>query len=231
LNHKSKNLLAIIPARGGSKRLPRKNILDAAGRPLIAWTISAAYTSKAVNSVVLSTEDDEIIEAARAWGCETVYRRPDNLAHDKSSSLDVVLHVLERFPGFEYVALLQPTSPLRNGLDIDNAFSLLKSAKATTCVSICEAKESPYWMYFLNKHNSIAKILPDLPGDQRRQALPNVYTLNGAIYLAKIDWLLKAKTFIDESTIGYVMPQERSIDIDTAEDFQVAIQLLNKNNL
>lgn len=164
MHQKSKNLLAIIPARGGSKGLPRKNILEVAGKPLIAWTISAANESKAVDCLVLSTEDSAIIETAKAWGCQNTHHRPDNLACDETTSMEVVLHVLERYSDFEYVVLLQPTSPLRNGLDIDNAFSLLKSSNATSCVSICEVEESPFWMYFLDEKNAIAKVIPE-PGE------------------------------------------------------------------
>lgn len=120
-------VLALITARGGSKGLPRKNVLQVAGRPLIAWTIEAALKSNIVDRVVLSSDDNEIIETAKSWGCSVPFRRPAHLANDTASSMQVVLHALEQLPGFDYVILLQPTSPLRTASDIDAAFHELKS--------------------------------------------------------------------------------------------------------
>jgi N-acylneuraminate cytidylyltransferase len=212
-------VLALIAARGGSKGLPRKNVLMAGGRPLIAWTIAAAREAAMVSRVVLSSDDDEIIAVAKTWGCEAPFRRPAELAGDSSSSMDVVLHALEQLPGYEHLLLLQPTSPLRTGRDIDAAFALMQERGAPSCVSVCEAEQSPFWMYRLDEAQRMVSLLAPKPDVSRRQDLPPVYVLNGAIYVARCDWLQERRSFIGAETVAYRMPVERSIDIDTAADF------------
>jgi CMP-N,N'-diacetyllegionaminic acid synthase len=213
-------LLAVIPARGGSKGLPRKNILRVKNIPLIAWTIIAAHKSKVVDRLVVSSDDDDIIDAAVKWECEVPFRRPIELSTDTASSIEVILHAVEQLPGYEYVAILQPTSPLRTGDDIDDAFSMLLESGAPSCVSICESKESPYLMHALNVNGRINSLLEPLNGVTRRQDLPKSYILNGAIYIARVDWLIESKTFVTAETVGYVMPVERSIDIDNEIDLE-----------
>ena len=215
------NVLAIIPARGGSKGLPRKNLLEAGGLPLIAWTIAAAQNSEVIGRLILSSDDDEIMSTAKAFGCEVPFRRPVELSGDSASSIDVVLHALRELPRFDYVVLLQPTSPLRTNVDIDAAFSLMMQKGAPSCVSVCEAQQTPYWMYRLDEHGVLFHLLPPPQGVVRRQDLPETYVLNGAIYIARCDWLLEHRSFIGEGTLAYKMPLERSIDIDTADDFEL----------
>lgn len=212
-------LIAIITARGGSKGLPRKNVLAVAGKPLIAWTIDAALKSKSVNQTVLSSDDDEIIKTAMEWGCSAPFRRPVQLASDEASSIDVVLHALDQFPQYEFVVLLQPTSPLRSSEDIDAAFKLMQINGAPSCVSVCEVEQSPYWMYRLTEEGRLEKLLPEKTTATRRQDLPSVYMLNGAIYIARVDWLRETKTFLGEGCVAYRMPIERSLDIDTKDEF------------
>jgi CMP-N,N'-diacetyllegionaminic acid synthase len=223
--NKSK-VLALITARGGSKGLPRKNVLTAAGKPLIAWTVDAALTASSVSHVVLSTDDDEIMNAAAAAGCKIPFRRPAELATDEASSMDVVLHALKELPGYDFVALLQPTSPLRTGTDIDAAFQLMNARNAPACVSVTEVDQSPYWMYELAEDDRLRSLLPPLQSVTRRQDLPSVCTLNGAIYIAKVEWLLKSRNFLGPETVAYKMPKSRSIDIDNALDFQQFCQLV-----
>lgn len=218
---RTKRNLALITARGGSKGLPRKNVLPAGGKPLIAWTIQAAIESTTVDAVVLSSDDDEIIETAVAWGCSVPFRRPAHLANDTASSIDVVMHALDQLPGFEYIILLQPTSPLRAAVDIDAAFRLLERSGAPSCVSVCETDQSPYWMYQLNEDRSLRNLMPQQPTAMRRQDLPPVYVLNGAIYIAEIEWLRRSKRFVTPDTVAYVMSKHNSIDIDTPEDFEI----------
>lgn len=227
----NKRVLAIIPARGGSKGLPRKNILPVNGRPLIAWTITAAKDSEAIDTLVLSSEDDEIIEVAKEWGCEVFFRRPDELAMDKSKSVDVVLHSIKELPGYEYVMLLQPTSPLRLSSDIDAAFSLMRKSGATSCVSVCEVSQSPYLMHFLSENYKLTGVMPAFEGINRRQDLPPIYMLNGAIYIAKIDQFLISKSFLNLDTVGYEMPIERSIDIDSPKDFEEFVRTVQNNEM
>jgi N-acylneuraminate cytidylyltransferase len=218
---KAKKSLALITARGGSKGLPRKNVLIAGGKPLVEWTVEAAISAECVGRVVLSSDDDEIMAAARAAGCDIPFCRPAHLANDMASSIDVVLHALDQLPGFEYVVLLQPTSPLRTAADIDAAFALMLERVAPSCVSVCEADQSPYWMYRLADDNKLQRLLPEMEGIKRRQDLPPIYVLNGAIYIARIDWLRANKNFVGAETVAYPMPKERSLDIDTAEDFEI----------
>lgn len=213
-------VLALIPARGGSKGLPRKNVLVAGGRPLIGWTIAAAQASHVVDTTVLSSDDEEIMAAARSCGCAVPFRRPDELASDTASTMDVVLHALDQLPSYEYLVLLQPTSPLRTAADIDAAFELMVRSGAPSCVSVSGVEQSPYWMYRVGADDRLSAVLPVPEGVTRRQDLPAIYTLNGAIYIARIDWLRRVRSFVGAETVAYRMPAERSIDIDTREDFE-----------
>lgn len=215
----STKVLALITARGGSKGLPRKNVLLAGGKSLLAWTVDAAISAECVDRVVLSSDDHEIMDAARAAGCDVPFCRPAHLATDVATSIDVVLHALDQLPGYGYVVLLQPTSPLRIAADIDAAFELMLEKGVPSCVSVTEVEQSPYWMYRVTDENRLQRLLPNLEGGTRRQDLPPIYALNGAIYVARIDWLKKTKSFVGDETIAYQMPRERSIDIDTPDDF------------
>ena len=223
-------VLAVIPARGGSKGLVRKNILDLAGIPLIAWTIEAAKRSKYIDRVVLSSDDDEIMAVAKHYGCEVPFRRPSALASDDAASLDVLFHAMEKVPGYDYVILLQPTSPLRTSTDIDSAFEMMMSSGVNGCVSVCEVAKSPFWMYSLDKNNLLSKLLPLPLGGHRRQSLPASYELNGAMYLAKIESLYIDKSLIPEQTIAYEMSRDRSIDIDCLLDLQKCEEYLDKES-
>lgn len=224
-----RRVLALIPARGGSKGLPGKNILPVAARPLLAYTVDAGRGSRFVDRLVLSSDDDAIIAAARNCGCEVPFRRPHALASDTATAVDVVLHALDQLPGFEVVVLLQPTSPLRNASDVDEACRLFESSGAPACVSVCPAEQSPYWMYRLGTNDILEPILETPSGVTRRQDLPPVFVLNGAIYVADSDWLRKTGTFVTRDTVGYVMPASRSIDIDTAEDFASFRKAINED--
>ena len=220
--------LAIIPARGGSKGLLRKNLREASGRPLIAWTILAAQSSTLIDHTVLSSDDNEIITAAKQWNCDVPFKRPANLAQDTTSSLEVVLHAISELPGFDYVVLLQPTSPLRSSDDIDSAISLMIHKGAQSCVSLCETSESPFLMRTIREDGSISNVVTAAQEATRRQDLPSTYLLNGAIYIAQIDWLLKNNTFLNNETIGFVMPKDRSIDIDSLDDFNRFKEVIEK---
>ena len=213
-------VLGVIPARGGSKGLPRKNILSAAGRPLIAWTVDAGLKSSVVDKLIVSSDDDEIISIAVQLGCVAPFKRPTWLSSDTASSIDVVTHALDQLPPYDYVVLLQPTSPLRSAGDIDAAFALMREHSCPACVSVSLVDMSPYWMYTLTGDSRLAKIVDMPKGVTRRQDLPPVYALNGAIYIAQVDWLRANGSFVSADTVAYEMPSERSIDIDTAQDFE-----------
>ena len=215
----ARKVLAVIPARGGSKGLPGKNIAPVAGRPLLAWTAAAALAARAIDRVVASSDDDAILAAARACGVEPL-RRPAELATDSAATIDAVLHALDACPGHDVVVVLQPTSPARTAADIDAAFERFAASGAPACVSVCEAEQSPYWMFRLDAGQTLRPIV-DAPAEAtRRQDLPAVYALNGAIYIADAGWLRTSRAFIGPATVAHVMPAERSIDIDTASDLE-----------
>lgn len=219
-------VLGIIPARGGSKGVPRKNLRPLAGKPLLAWSIEAGKRAACIDRLVLSSDDDEIMTVARQHGCEVPYRRPVHLAADSSPTIDVVLDLLDFLPeSYGYVVLLQPTSPLRSAADIDHAAATCSRLNAPACVSVVPAERSPYWMYTVGADGTMTAVLPQPPGT-RRQDLPAIYTLNGAVYVARCDWLRQYRKFSGHGSVAYVMPPERSIDIDTDLDFVLAAAIL-----
>lgn len=214
-------VLAVIPARGGSKGVPRKNLRMVGGRPLIAWTIAQALAAPSLDRVIVSSEDEEILAVARTWGAETPFVRPQALSADTTPGVDPVLHALEALPGHDYVVLLQPTSPLRSAADIEGCLEHLHACAAPCCVSVSMAAHSPYWMFWMAPSSRLHPVL-DGPAPLRRQDLPPAYALNGAVYAARTSWLQQHRSFLSTDTVGYLMPAERSLDIDTEEDFQQA---------
>lgn len=221
--------MALIPARGGSKGLPGKNIRPLKGKPLIGWSIEAARASRYVSRIVVSSDDEEILAVARDQGAETPFRRPASLAGDATPGMDVVLHALDQLAGFEWVVLLQPTSPLRLSADIDAAIEQCLKTNAPACVSVCEAPASPWWMFEVGAECRMRSFLPAEQRPVRRQDLPDLYALNGAVYVAKTEWLRTSRSFLTEETVAYVMPPARSVDIDTLFDFQLAECLLENH--
>jgi len=225
-------ILAIIPARGGSKSVPRKNIKILAGKPLLAWSIEEANKSQYIDRLVLSSEDAEIISIAREWGCEVPFIRPADLARDETPGVTPVLHAIHAIEGqYDYIVLLQPTSPLRTVDDIDACIRYCIQEGAPVCVSVCAVDVSPYWMYTFNEHNRLTPLMQSKSLIERRQNLPPVYKLNGAVYVARTDYLLKEKHFITDETIAYIMPDERSWDIDNEIDFLICALLKSKSLL
>ncbi|MBO2534272.1 cytidylyltransferase domain-containing protein [Rummeliibacillus suwonensis] len=224
----SPKILAIIPARGGSKGVPRKNIKLLVGKPLIAWTIEEAKKSKYISKLILSSEDDEIINVAKEYDCEVPFKRPIELAQDNTPGIDTILHAIKQCPGYDYIILLQPTSPLRTSEDIDDFISYFINQNVNACVSVCEPSKSPYWMYQLGTSNNLIPLLKENASISRRQDLPKAYALNGALYIANIEWIKQTKNFVTDETVAYVMPVNRSYDIDTIDDFQICEYLLEK---
>jgi CMP-N-acetylneuraminic acid synthetase len=216
-------ILGLIPARGGSKGIPRKNVRLIAGKPLIAWTIEAALAARALDRVVVTTDDPEIAAVASAHGAEVPFLRPAELARDDTPGINPVLHALDVLPGFDSVVLLQPTSPLRTADDIDAAVAVASIAQRANVVSVTEAAHAG-WNFAMDS----AGILDIVPGDiaTRRQDLPKQFALNGAIYFAASDRLRAERSFLTPGTIGYPMPAERSVDIDALLDWRIAEMLL-----
>jgi len=221
------SVLAVIPARGGSKGLPGKNIRELRDRPLIAWSIVEALKSVHVTRVVVSTDDPEIASVARQWGAEVPFMRPADLASDDAPGVAPALHAIGHFPEYDWVLLLQPTSPLRTAADIDECIDLALRLEAPSVVSVCEARDNPNWMFHLGADGVM---LPITEGDVKlqRQSLDATFSLNGALYLAQTAWINSERAFISPQTIGFVMPLERSVDIDTELDWQWAEFLLQK---
>ena len=223
-------VLYIIPARVGSKGLPNKNIKLLAGIPLIAYSIKAALNSNFKGCVNVSTDDDKIATIAKEYGADVPFIRPAELAQDSSSTVDVIVHALEYYKShgvtFEIIVLLQPTSPLRNHSDIENCIELLKKNNADAVVSVCENEHHPLWSNELPPDGSMKNFLREEIKGKNRQQLPKSYRLNGAVYVSKVDVFLKHKGFIHEGTYAFVMPQDRSVDIDTEIDFKLAELLL-----
>ncbi len=220
--------LGIIPARSGSKGLPNKNIKLLKGKPLLAWTIEEALSSKYLEQVIVSTDSSEIAQIAINYGALVPFLRPKNLATDESPTVDTVLDLIKKLPNYDYVVLLQPTSPLRTVEDIDSAIDIVKTAKAKALVSVCESDESPYWMYKMNANNILSPLVEATESISRRQDLPKSYTVNGAIYVAHTDYLLKNKSFFGAETLGYVMEKEKSFDIDSADDFKEVEMIIER---
>jgi CMP-N,N'-diacetyllegionaminic acid synthase len=221
-------VLALIPARGGSKGVPGKNIRPVGGRPLIAWSIAAAKASRYVDRTVLSSDDQGIIDAARSFGCDAPFTRPAELATDEADSMSVVRHAMTVLPErYDYLVLLQPTSPMRLAQDIDRAIERCVNSGAPACVSVCEPDKSPYWMFRAGKGDVLEPLLAAEIPDRRQQA-PAVLALNGAVYVARTDHLAGGGAFLAPGTIGYVMPTERSFDIDTELDLRIVDFLLHQ---
>jgi len=229
----NKRILAVIPARGGSKRLPRKNVLNLAGKPLIAWTIEAASGSKYIDRVVVSTDDQEIAVISKKYGADVPFMRSDVLATDEATSIDVVLNTLEQLEIsgniYEYVMLLQPTSPLRTAEHINQAIEFLQSKNADSVVSVSPVAHPIEWMNTLPADRSMSNFFPSEIENKRSQDFPKRYRLNGAIYLNQVKVLMRSGSLIN-CGIGYayVMDEQDSIDIDNDVDFIMADVILRK---
>jgi len=220
--HNDKTFLAIIPARGGSKRLPNKNILPLAGKPLLAWSIEAALNSEYIDKVIVSSDDKEILNVSKEWAVETI-ERPKVLATDDAKTVDVVLDIIYKLNNaYDYIVLLQPTSPLRKEKHIDEAIELLFKKNADAIVSVCEAEYSPLWCNILPENGDMSGFLKEEIKNKRSQDLPKYYRINGAIYICKRAKLLAEKTFFIKKRIyAYIMDWYASIDIDNEFDFKI----------
>lgn len=231
--YKGKKIIALIPARGGSKGLPGKNVKPLMGKPLIAWTIEQAKESNYLDKIVVSTDDESIVEISRDYGAEVPFMRPGSIAGDKSPTIDTIMHALDFFKDrgevFDYLALLEPTSPLRNHGDIDNAIALLidNEHKADSLVSVGNIHL---------EHPSIMKIIRDgyaKPYEfmakriTHRQDLERVYFPYGVIYLSKVNQLLSAKTFYTEHTIPYEIERWQNYEVDDLFDFICIEAIMN----
>lgn len=231
----NEKIIAIIPARGGSKRVPKKNIKPLNGKPLIYYSINSALQSQHFDKIIVSTDDEEIKEISIKFGAEIV-ERPSNLAEDDSSTIDVIFHVLDVLKKKSYeptlLVLIQPTSPLRDNEDIDNAIRLFLKSKCDILMSVSESKHPPFWCFKLEE--GLLKPIFDIKYlSIRSQDLEKTYEPNGAIFIVRPKDLKLNKSFYSENTIPFIMPSEKSVDIDDEFDFMIAeliMQRLPKKN-
>ncbi len=225
--------LAVIPARGGSKRLKKKNIRRVLQGPLLKYTLDAAEDSDLVDEAIVSSDSPEIAKIARQCGGQVLFERPSELATDTASNYDVLRHAVgwweENRGPVDVAVLLQPTSPLRSAEDIDECIRLFKRAKPDAVVSVAPASPPPWWVVTLDSENRPKAVVERK--DQfrtRKQDLPDTYVPNGAVYVLKRNFLMAGHTAFEGDTRCFVMPRERSIDVDEETDLILVRELLRR---
>ena len=229
MNLKTK-IFAIIPARGGSKGIPGKNIKALNGKFLICHTIGEALKSKHLDKVFVSTDDPLIAKISKKCGAKII-DRPAELAEDESPTIDAIFHAMDAIKDasdYDVIILLQPTSPLRNAADIDTSFDIFMKTDCDSVISMCKVEHSPYWC-FKYEGDKFKPLFGDKCLKMRRQELPDVYRPNGAIYITTIKNLYKNNGFYCDKIVPYIMPPERSIDIDEEIDFKLAQLLIQED--
>lgn len=230
-------------AKGSSRRVPRKNIKPLGGKPLITWTIEEAKKANSLDGFLVSTDDDEIAEISRNAGASVPFKRPSELSEDKdgkeTDSSWVLKHALEWYEQtnnkrVSHIVCLQPTSPFRTADDINSCIQIAKQTNADTVISVCKAKQNPFWCFEFNSVSQQLRSFMDIPlqGDNLiSQNLPLILYPNGAIYVTRRDWILNGRIY-GEKIFGFLMPEERSVDIDDELDFIICnalIEPLKKN--
>ena len=224
-------VIAIIPARGGSKGLPKKNIISLGNKPLIAWSIEAALSSKFITNVIVSSDDTDILKVANNCGAQT-HLRSASLASDNAKTEPVLVEVLSylesKNQNFDYLVLLQPTSPLRTASDIDEAFTMLIDKKATSLISVKEPESNPLKSFVLNEEGYMQGIVNNDFPFMPRQALPKVFYPYGAIYIVAVPYFKKLEKLFSDKTISYLMSADKSVDIDTKADILRAEKIMKE---
>lgn len=229
-------VLGIIPARGGSKGLPRKNILPLCDRPLMAWTISQAAASKRLTRCVVSSEDQEIIEVAKAWGADVPFLRPKEYARDDSPTWEAVIHALtyleERGETYDAIVMLEPTSPLRKPEDIDHAITqFLAHPTCDSLVSVGQVHMEHPRIVKRIESGFVKPYLPETDSVYRRQQLEPAYFPYGVIYIATREFYLRAKCFYGDRTIPYVLDRWQNYEVDDHDDLTVCEAMMQKHLL
>lgn len=230
--YKDKRILAIIPARGGSKGLPGKNIKKMCGKPLIAWSIEHAQKSKYVDEIFISTDSREIADVAEKFGVMVPEMRPAELAHDTTPSSEFIVYTLEKKKKegklFDYFILLEPTSPLRDVEDVDNSIEMLiDNPESDSCVGVCMSGTiHPAFMVTVGENGFLQALNPEQQ-TLRRQDLPNVFFFEGSVYVSSVEEYLKKRTFYHDKTLPYVVPEWKSYEVDDYVDFKIIETIMN----
>lgn len=225
--------LAIIPARSGSKGLKDKNIKLLNGKPLLAYTIEAARESGLFDEIMVSTDSQEYANIAKQWGANIPFLRSNELSNDIASSWDVVKEVIERYTNlgteFDTVALLQPTSPLRTSNDIIEGYNVMKVKEANFVVGVCEMDHSPLWANTLLDDLSMENFIRPEVVKMPRQSIPTYYRINGALYIVKVDYLMKVRNIYSQKSFAIIMDKLSSVDIDEELDFLLSEIILKRD--
>jgi len=226
--YKDKHFIAIIPARGGSKGIPNKNIVEVVGKPLIAYTIETALQSKYLDRVVVSTDSEKIACISKDWGADVPFLRPSHLATDNAKTIDTIIHTLEQVEEkYDYVMLLQPTQPLRRVKHIDEAIEQIVEKNQHSLVSISPVKQHPILMRKIDENGRAISLLGE-NSTVRRQDFREVYIVDGTIYINKIDENLTSETSLNDNEYVYYT-NDNSIDIDTFDDLEILTKFLGGN--
>lgn len=229
-------MIALIPARGGSKGVPGKNIKPINGKPLIAYTIEAALEAKSIDRVIVTTDDEDIASVAREYGAEVPFMRPAELASDTAAAPDVYIHAVEFImnetgAAIENFIVLLPTAPLRTGQHIDEAVALFNKEKARTLLSMAEAETPVTWIHYQDENGRVHNAGFGAGDVMKNRQTNETYIIpNGAIYVLSYSLLKESRTYYCDNTIAYVMPREASIDIDYPIDFEIAELFLKKRD-
>ena len=225
--------LGVIPARKGSKRLPGKNMLLLQGKPMIQWTIEAALDSGSIDDVVVTSDDQSVLDLARSIGNVYVIERPADLASDAAKTSDVIVHTIRTLEQmgmmYETVCLLQATSPLRACYHIDEAFSTYGSSNRCSVISVCEVDHPLAWSNELDDCGAMSRFFENIESRNMRQDCKREYRINGAIYISSLPEFIQSESFLHADTRPYVMSRDRSVDIDDVNDFLMAEILMSKN--
>jgi CMP-N,N'-diacetyllegionaminic acid synthase len=219
-----RDVIGVVPARGGSKGIVGKNIVSLAGKPLLQWTIDAARAAACISRVVVSTDDDAIADVARTAGADVPFMRPAALAADDTPGIDPIIHTLETLGVRDgWVCVLQPTSPLRTAADIDGARALAEERGADAVLGVTAVRQHRAWQKQIDDDGWVVSA-ESIPAT--RQALPPMWCPNGALYLVRVDVVLQQRTLLPRRTAHWPMPASRSIDIDIPDDLVLAAALL-----
>ena len=231
-NSKKNRILAVIPARGGSKGLKDKNIRPLLGKPLIGWILEEASKSREIDELIVSTDSPKIAKIAGQYGAKVPFLRPKELAQDETPGIDPILHALKvSEQKFDTVIWMQCTSPLTKVRDIDKALKMFKKSGYDSMVSVCPVKESPFRMFTMDSKKHLKPFLAAKKGFPRRQDLTAMYYPNGAIYISRTKILLQKGTCFTGNTGAFVMRGEASFDIDSLDDFLAVESYLKQNKL